>query len=396
GTSMNEPRDLAQLLDASRDHLLQRWRHCARQLESARSLSTPALDDHVPMLLSCVVDVLRGDAPSASTPGAPVHGSTRLHEGYALDEVVAELSLLRACTIELPEQAGHVLRGAALRELNTAFDCIVGDAVAAYVAETHGAMRRQHAEHLAFIAHDLRSPLNAVALSIEVLKRSWPTAADSEADAPRMLRSLSRSVLHLTALVDTVFEDSIAADARRHASTPLMRVGVVDLQRLIGDLAQRFEADANAAGSHITVDVTDGLTVWGDAVLLERALQNLLVNAIEHASPGPVRIQVSREGAAVWCRVHDQGGGFAAVPAATPPPDRTGHGLGLAIARQFVQAHGGELRIASRSSGSTVTIELPDNRSDARPATGCKPSADDLVSTPPVDPRFEVPPLPSA
>ncbi len=360
---MTETRALAKLLDTQRDSIMQRWRQRALQLDPAQELPARALDDHVPMLIGSVIASLdrapTGDPPAATEPGAPVHGTTRLHDGYALDDVVAELSMLRSCTIELAEEAGHVLRGTALQELYNAVDRIIGDAVSAYASEMSTALQRQHAEHLAFIAHDLRSPLNAMALSVEVLARSWPKGdahSEGETQAQQMLGNLSRSVRRLSGMVDRVLEDNIIAAARNEASVMLLRVADIDLLPLISDLARRFEADARAAGSQIAIDVQSGLKVRGDAVLLERALQNLLVNAIQHASPGVVRIEANREGRSVVCQVLDQGGGLRNAS----QPDRSKRGLGLRIARQFVQSHGGEMRIDSRSDGTTVRIELPD------------------------------------
>ena len=377
---MNDCAVLAALLRDHKSELLEHWRRRTRDgVKAAQPLDLPTLDDHVPTIVDSVIAFLQRDGscdaiPPAVTPGAPTHGVTRLREGYDPAEVVAELSMLRACTFEIAESHGLLPAGCVLRAVNNAYDRVIGDAMASYSAAMNNAIQRHQAEHLSFIAHDLRSPLGAIALAVEALVRSGPPD-DTEAIAPRLLRNLSRNVTQLTRLVDDVLESNMPAVIGTQ-SQALLRATRLNLRSLVEGLGSNLETQAIESGTEFRIDIPAGLEIEADAALLGRALQNLLANAIEYAAPGVVEVWAARQGDAVHCRIRDHGGGIpdapsdrarkgtetsgsaaAAVGRGVSTP--THHGLGLLIARRFIEAHGGRLQLESGSDGTTIEIELP-------------------------------------
>src|SRR5207248_4940904 len=98
--------EMATLIRQQRHALLSSWRQQVKQLPSARNLDTPTLNDHIPQLLDELADALapRSDEPilEALAKGSPpVHGLMRFREGYDIEEVVLEYSVLRRCLHDL-------------------------------------------------------------------------------------------------------------------------------------------------------------------------------------------------------------------------------------------------------------------------------------------------------
>lgn len=208
------------------------------------------------------------------------------------------------------------------------------------------------------VGHDLRTPLSALRAAIEAL-------ADGVAPDPqRYLRSMQRDVEALTALVDDLFLLS------------RIEAGRLDLQREPLDLTELVDAAVEslapvAAARDVGLDLDAGarVSVDGNATALGRVIRNLLDNAIDHAPAGTaVHVTVERE-PVPRVQVIDQGPGFSAefsphaferFARADPSRNRQtgGAGLGLAIARGLVEAHGGRIWVDA-PPGGRVAFELP-------------------------------------
>src|SRR5262249_14601242 len=166
--------ELALLIRQERDGLISTWRQQVKQLPSARNLDTPTLNDHIPQLLDELADALnsRSDQkiPEALARGSPpVHGLERFREGYDIEAVVAEYNILRGCIQDLTEKNGLSLDGVSFHIVNGVLDRAIGLAVQTYATERALELQKRREEYLAFVAHDLRTPLNAVALAASVL-----------------------------------------------------------------------------------------------------------------------------------------------------------------------------------------------------------------------------------
>lgn len=212
------------------------------------------------------------------------------------------------------------------------------------------------------IGHDLRTPLAALRAAVEAL-------ADGVApDPPRYLAAMARDVAALSALIDDLFllariESGTLGSDREH----------VDLTELAGDAVESLEPAAAARQVTLRLLADRAVPVRGNPTALGRVIRNLVDNAIRHAPVGSVVdvevcVPSGPEGSAV-VRVTDQGDGFgtAFAPRAfdrftrsDPSRARTsgGAGLGLAIARGIVEAHGGSIRIEP-AAGGCVAFALP-------------------------------------
>lgn len=360
--------DLAAVIDRDRDALLSRWRSLVRELPSAEHLDTPTLNDHIPVLLDELTAALRAvsdeSIPEALVDGSPpVHGVQRHQDGYDIAEVVAEYNILRGCVHDLAEANRVALRGRSFHILNRVFDESIGLAVQAFATTQALEVRRRREEYLAFVAHDLRSPLNAVALAAGVLEVKLAGADDPT--LTKMVKSLRRNVKALESLVDRVLKENANLEAGPGV-TPERRD--VDVWPLVEAVVRDLQPVADTAAGRLINAVPDDLTAYADAGLLSRVFQNLIANAISYTPRGEVTVSARPTGTGgVECRVSDTGAGIPAdrldrvFDKGETDPDRPGGlGLGLAIVKSFVEAHGGTVSVVSTVGvGSTFRFTVP-------------------------------------
>lgn len=360
---------LARVLDQEREAVLALWRQRVRQLPSAAHLDAPTLDDHIPGLLREVVEALatRSEAEIADTVEAgtsPGHGMQRYRDGFDVEEVVAEYSIMRGCIHDLAESFELTLQGEPFQILNHVIDSAIALAVETYARHQAIEVERRRAEYLAFVAHDLRTPLNAISLAARLLEQTTATP-DGAADTQRVLATLHRNVNQLQRLIAQVLEES--ANLSSEAGVKLER-RTFELWPLVETMIRDLAPVAQKHGTRLVNDVPSELVVFADAGALQRVLQNLVANAIEHTPRGSVVIsarELDREGG-VECRVTDDGAGIPPerleriLHEERTPPEGQGAGLGLEIVRTYVEAHEGRLIVESRpGAGSTFRFTLP-------------------------------------
>jgi len=233
---------------------------------------------------------------------------------------------------------------------------------------TAGRAREQALEHsrrelVAWVSHDLRTPLAGLRAMAEALE-------DGVAPEPaRYHRQIRREVDRLSRLVDDLFELS-----RIRSGGLALTLEDVDLQALIADVVSGSTPMAEAGGVALGGSA-DPVPVRADIGGLGRALTNLVVNAIRHTpSDGTVRVVGHLQGDEVVLSVSDGCGGIPAAEldqlfepgwrserARTPQPDRPdgGAGLGLAIARGIVEAHQGRISVRNTAVGCCFDVHLP-------------------------------------
>ena len=242
------------------------------------------------------------------------------------------------------------------RELTAAYDRL---ATAHEREQTLEASRR---ELVAWVSHDLRTPLAGLRAMAEALEDE--VVADP-GTTRRYHRRIRTEVDRLAEMVDDLFELSrIHAGALRLSR---QRIGLADL---VAEAVAGAEPLARAKGVRLRGDATPGLPVQVDAAELTRALRNLVVNAIRHTpSDGTIEIAGSVDHGMACVTVVDGCGGipeqdlprvfdvaFRGESARTPGG---GAGLGLAIARGIVEAHAGEIGVTNTGPGCRFVIRLP-------------------------------------
>jgi len=219
------------------------------------------------------------------------------------------------------------------------------DRMARHIAQLMEGQRRL----LHDVSHELRSPL-ARLNAIIGLARQQPEALDDcllrlEHESMRMDRLLSE-LLTLSRLESGVDEGA-------HE--------LVDLSELLGDVVSDAAPEVEQAACRVELVAANNLLVQGDPEMLHRAFDNLLRNALMHACCGGwVRIEALPAGDEVSIKVEDRGPGvpgadmdrlFLPFHRGTAAAHSSGHGLGLAIAKQIVERHHGRIAASNRPEG---------------------------------------------
>ena len=363
---------LAALVKKERQELLARWRQQVRQLPSARKLDVPTLNDHIPGLLDELAAALESrsdqtipEALQESSP--PAHGLQRLQEAFDIEEVVAEYNILRGCIHDLADEHGFHLQGRPFHIINRVLDQAIGLALQTYATQRALEVQRRREEYLAFVAHDLRNPLNAISLAGRVLELTLRQQGASAATA-QMLKTLHRNVQILEGLVGKILEEN--SNLQTEIGIKLER-REFDLWPLVEALVHDLHPVAGTDSTHLINQVPDELVVHADAGLLRRVFQNLISNAIRYTPRGQVLIgarELDAEGT-VECWVSDNGAGMPEEvlkkvfdKGETDPEHAGGTGLGLTIVKTFTEAHGGTVTVESKEGvGSTFRFSLPTN-----------------------------------
>ena len=360
---------LAELISQQRDAILVRWRKQVRELPSARQLDVPSLNDHMPLLLVELATVLKSKSdqtiPEALSDGsAPAHGLQRASEDFDLQEVVAEYNILRGCIHDLADDNGLNLQGEPFHVINGVFDQAIGMALQTYATAKAFEVQRRREEYLAFVAHDLRTPLSAISMAGRVLEMKLPEQSIN-ADAARMFKALRRNVQHLEKLVAKVLEEN--TNLQTETGMKLERRSI-DLWPLVESLIHDLQPVAGTAGTKLTNDVPEEMVVHTDAGLLRRVFQNLIANAIKYTPHGEIIIGAAENDATgiAECWVSDNGAGIQAErlekifdKGETDPDSAGGIGLGLAFVKTFAEADGGKVTVESTLGvGSTFRFSL--------------------------------------
>ncbi|MGW6984466.1 sensor histidine kinase [Streptomyces sp. NPDC054932] len=221
------------------------------------------------------------------------------------------------------------------------------------------ALEASRRELVAWISHDLRTPLAGLRAMSEALEDGMA------ADPARYHRQMRTEVDRLNSMVGDLFELS-----RIHAGALTLSPTRMSLHDLVGDALAGTDALAREHGVRLVGAGVASLPVEVDGKEMTRVLSNLLVNAIRHTpADGTVAIAAERRADCVVLSVTDACGGipeedlprvfdtgWRGTPARTPP---SGAGLGLAIVRGIVEAHAGHANVRNVSGGCRFELTLP-------------------------------------
>ena len=358
---------LGELIESYRLELLSEW-HCEVDLfRGAEQLDAPTITDHIPQLLTELAQHLKSDRSEGNLIESPAeHGVQRWRVGFDITEIVAEYGILRTCIYRLAEKHQLPLTSHVACVVNTVFDNAVAQAVKAYSTHMTVELQKRREEHLSFVVHDLRTPLQAVSLATTTLERSLPDASKTElfASSVSMLR---RNIGRLDALIKRVLQEqgNLQLD-----DSPRVEKREFDLWSLVESIMQDLYPIASDAHTTLVNNVPSDMTIFADARLLGLVFQNLISNAIKFTPNGEVTVgaQFRSADSIVQCWVQDTGAGidheriekvFEKLET-DQKPEKRGVGLGLAIVKQLVELHDGTVTVESRvGEGSTFTFEIP-------------------------------------
>ena len=235
--------------------------------------------------------------------------------------------------------------------------------------EDRASLERERRDLTVAISHDLRTPLASLRAMVEALVDG---VVVGEKESQRYYAAMRREIDRLGGMIDDLFELS-----KIDAGALELDIQALPVEEIAAEVVAGMEAQARRLSIELTLDVQSSLPkALVDGRRIERAISNLVRNALEHTAAGG-RVKVSLRPEADWIvlSISDNGSGIdpSQLPRVWERFYRTqtsrsrsaetgddGAGLGLAIVRGFVEAHGGRVEAASRPhEGSTFTMRLP-------------------------------------
>jgi signal transduction histidine kinase len=274
--------------------------------------------------------------------------------------IAAAAFLAGAAAVAIPNQMGST-------QLVAVVVAVIAAAVATGLAVRQSMeerMRRQVDDArrglVAAASHDLRTPLASLRLLVEAVDDGI-----AGEDRDRYLGEIRTHVAVLSDLIDDLFELS-----RIEAGDISWTMRRVELGDLIGDTVAAFRTSAEERGVHLAAELPDDKVVAeADAEKVQRVLYNLIQNAIRHTpADGSITVRAKGGPSGVEVEVADSGEGipagqnervFDAFYRGDSARDGDGAGLGLAISRAIVEAHGGRIWLEDADPGTRVRFTLP-------------------------------------
>lgn len=369
---------LSQFIKHNIEHILVDWEAFARtMIPPAETMSVVELRDHAREILLAIADEMealqteeqreaksKGLAPREAASFAAEHGGLRQRVGFDLTQLGAEYRALRATVLRQWMRSVKVVDTAVLEEVarfNEGIDQGLAEAMVTY-SENVATSRDTF---LAVLGHDLRNPLSALSSCIQLLEVT--TEADTK---ERALRIATRSITSINEMVTDLLE---------YTRTRLGRG--IEVQPKLGDFAalcrEAFDEVCTAYPERdLRGEIPEQLPCAFDAPRMRQVLTNLLSNAVHHGDAAfPVVFVVTGDLEQVTMVVTNQGTPIPpdamqvifnplvqVVAAASQPHERpaTSLGLGLYIAREIVDGHGGSIVVTSSAEeGTAFSVRLP-------------------------------------
>ena len=228
------------------------------------------------------------------------------------------------------------------------------------------ALDRERIELTAAISHDLRTPLAGLRAMAEALDDGLVSGDEGK----RYYAMMRREIERLNRMIDDLMEL-----ARLDAGGLQLSKERLSIAEIAADVVDALQPQAKLQDVSVSLEATEQVQTSVDASRIERAIGNLLRNAIGHTpAGGTVRVSIARNNGWIEVTVTDSGEGIEAADLprvwdrfyraeksrARKSPSDDGAGLGLAIVRGIVEAHGGAVLAESApGAGSTFTLRLP-------------------------------------
>lgn len=371
--------------------ILQAWEEFARSVKTPMpAMGALGLRDHAEYILRTVAFDMRtfqsareqiekshglGPHISQETP-AQSHAVTRLMSGFTLDQMVSEYRALRSSVLRLWLADGDAADKQQILDMirfNEAIDQALVESIAAYGQAVESTRKTV----LGVLGHDLRTPLSAVTLGTDLLKRTEKLGSREKKIIHQIATSVQSANQMVSDLLDLARYNLSTGIPVRKENTNLAEV----CKSVIAELSI-----AHPKGE-IFVVAMEPIVGRYDPSRMAQVFSNLIGNAVLHGNPQtPVRVTLEKDGMAAYFCVQNSGDPIpaSAMSSLFNPEGRyskfseeekgasSGLGLGLFIAAQIVERHGGTINVESTlEKGTTFLVTLPlrhpANESDTSP-----------------------------
>ncbi len=219
-------------------------------------------------------------------------------------------------------------------------------------------------DFLAVAAHELKTPLTTLQLQVDALGRQVESACPNDAKAARRIASVERQLGRLTMLVASLLDVS-----RISAGRMVLSRETFDLREVIRTVLEQVHGRAGKTNTPLVAELPDPILGSWDRARLAQGIGNVVSNALKYGAGAPVEISLRAKSGSARLSIRDHGIGIAPkdlrrifnrFERAVPTQNYGGLGLGLFLAREIVEAHGGSIRVSSLpGEGTEFVVELP-------------------------------------
>jgi signal transduction histidine kinase len=321
---------VATYLTARRDAILNKWRtRCEADpsLGGVTSLSREEFNNKVPFILNTFDQRLRGEPPTNQVGLlAAEHGLHRWQKGYALHELAVEMQHLndvllaefnqcwdfysdldQTAIVDAYERLAHFSNQISMASIEQ-YTALQRQSAASRVDALEKTLTqlnqasRQRGDRLRHSSHDLRGTFSIINTSAELLEMAGDSEPERKQFLDMLLRNLATSRTLVTELIDL---------ARLEADQEHLQIQSFNAGELLAQLVISYQPLARERGLQLLADGPADLAVEGDPTHLQRILQNLVLNALQHTPSGWVSVSWTRDGDARWLvSVQDTGPGL--------------------------------------------------------------------------------------
>ncbi|MDR0208032.1 MAG: HAMP domain-containing histidine kinase [Pseudomonas putida] len=370
---------LATFIRDNLEAILQEWESFARSVKTGQpALTAQGLRNYAEAILKTIAqdlltpqtakqqyDKSRGLGPvSDEDTAAQTHAVLRLNDGFSLDQLVSEYRALRASVLKLwllQEQGSPALQLEDMMRFNEAIDQALGESITSY----GNAVETTRKTVLAVLGHDLRSPLTAVLMGGELLHKSLPNPGRDRDIAAQITLSAQRANGMIHDLLDF-------ARCNLGVGLPVEKA-LTDLSGICRSVVE--EVRLGHPKARILIEGPDTLTGRFDPERIAQVFANLIINAVRYGDPDlPIFVGLKKAQNEVRFQVLNRGAPIPEklLPNLFSPEGRIcsysddpngrsqGLGLGLFIAAQIVEGHGGRIEVNSTTdAGTCFEVMLP-------------------------------------
>lgn len=358
---MNSP-SLHEFIADNRDEIFLKCIEYLKKESPERSEEELAAEFHI--IIDEIVRALEANdgLPTKSplpgeSPTALRHGGERQRRGYAIQKIALDFGSISNAVGELGASQGYCFSAGEYRVFNQCIDTAISTALEQFSRQASQQQEDETMQRVGFLAHELRNSLSSARTSFVVLKTGQLGINSRTGDV--LDRSLGR-------LEDLISQTLLAVQLQAGMKPELKRMRVSELLRDVEDTA------VLERGIRVVIDAENALEIDADERLLVSAVSNLLQNALKFTrSGGQVIVRGRIDEGAVVIEVEDECGGlppgnheelftpYVQRGAEQRGSHRRGLGLGLAITREAVEAHGGAVSVRNLpGKGCVFAVKL--------------------------------------
>ncbi|MDN4060396.1 HAMP domain-containing sensor histidine kinase [Massilia sp. YIM B02769] len=351
----------SQRMLALREEVFADWERAVRaQIEEAAQLRHPVLIDTLPVFYDNIAESLtpgygRQNGADGTTVAAEHGGERARITSYDHVALIDEYQILRRCILEALARDGISLSHAEVLVVDSSIDAGIKQAVNAFTLVHQGLRER----FTAALTHDLRGPLHATSMALEIILMT---------DDPARIRTVAAKALSSVQRMGGMVSELLDSMAFHGGQKVPLELSAFD----ICELVREVQLDAVAHHGlpvHMTPHSVQG---WWDRKALWRAIENMLSNAAKYGTPGtPITIKIDEVHERLLLTVHNHG---EPIPLeeqesifqmyrraeAARQGVKAGWGIGLPYVRAVAESHGGSVGVDSAvERGTTFVIDIP-------------------------------------